>query len=193
LDEPFSALDASLRAETRSAVAKALQDAGATGILVTHDQSEALSMGHQVGVLWDGHLEQIDTPQSIYRSPATPALAQFLGDAVLLEGTSENGRILCTLGSLAALPGIPRGRVQVLLRPEQIRLLPSALAQANTPGLRIEAQTTGVTFNGHDALVRLQLLASGLHLCARVPGHMAPVVGTTVLIAIEGAASAFPV
>ena len=85
------------------------------------------------------------------------------------------------------------GRVQVLLRPEQIRLLPSALAQASAPCSRLEAQTTCVTFNGHDALVHLQLLGSGLHLSARVPGHMAPVVGTTVLIAIEGAASAFPV
>ena len=60
LDEPFSALDAALRVETRLAVTKALEAAGATALLVTHDQSEALSMGHQVAVLRAGSLVQVD-------------------------------------------------------------------------------------------------------------------------------------
>ena len=70
LDEPFSALDAALRIETREAVAAILKAAGATALLVTHDQSEALSMGRQVAVLRDGVLAQVAAPEKLYRQPA---------------------------------------------------------------------------------------------------------------------------
>src|SRR6202044_1146949 len=83
LDEPFSALDASLRIETRQAVAAILQAAGATALLVTHDQSEALSMGREVAVLRDGVLAQVAPPEDLYRQPADAALAQFVGEAAL--------------------------------------------------------------------------------------------------------------
>ena len=86
LDEPFSALDAALRIETREAVAAILEAAGATALLVTHDQSEALSMGRQVAVLRDGVLAQVAAPEKLYRQPADADLAQFVGEAVLLPG-----------------------------------------------------------------------------------------------------------
>ena len=86
LDEPFSALDAALRIETRDAVAAILNAAGATALLVTHDQSEALSMGRQVAVLRDGVLAQVAAPEKLYRQPADADLAQFVGEAVLLPG-----------------------------------------------------------------------------------------------------------
>jgi len=191
LDEPFSALDASLRTETRIAVAQALQAAGTTAVLVTHDQSEALSMGSQVAVLLKGQLEQIDTPMNVYRCPTTPALAQFVGDAVLLPGTAENGRIHCVLGTLTAMPGTPFGNVTVLIRPEQIRLQKSSGAPSSDPLGQIEAKITSITFNGHDALVRLQLMAIGHSITARVPGHMAPRVGESVILAVEGDATGF--
>ena len=102
LDEPFSALDASLRIETRQAVAAILQAAGATALLVTHDQSEALSMGREVAVLRDGVLAQVAPPEDLYRQPADAALAQFVGEAALLPGVIAAGFATCALGRLAA-------------------------------------------------------------------------------------------
>ena len=81
LDEPFSALDAFLRAGTRRAVADALAQAGASALLVTHDQSEALSLGDRVGVLRDGRLVQVATPSELYRHPVDARLARFVGEA----------------------------------------------------------------------------------------------------------------
>ncbi len=73
LDEPFSALDTSLRHETRGAVADALAAAGATSVLVTHDQPEAMTLGDEVAVMWHGRLVQTAAPQTLYRQPVTQA------------------------------------------------------------------------------------------------------------------------
>jgi iron(III) transport system ATP-binding protein len=178
LDEPFSALDAALRADTRRAVAAALQAVGATALLVTHDQSEALSMGHEVAVLRDGVLVQVAAPTELYQHPVDPALARFLGEAVLLPGTAQGRRIDCRLGTLHRAAAAPDGAVEVLIRPEQIRLLDAA--DAGLCGTVAE-----VTYYGHDASVRLEL--EGLPgLTARVSGHAAPAVGTRQGIAIDG-------
>ncbi len=85
LDEPFSSLDASLRASVRGEVHDVLRRAGTTSILVTHDQDEALSMADQVAVLRHGVIAQLDTPAGIYRRPLDPALARFLGESNVLH------------------------------------------------------------------------------------------------------------
>jgi iron(III) transport system ATP-binding protein len=188
LDEPFSALDASLRQETRSAIAQALQNAGATAVLVTHDQSEALSMGHQVAVLWEGQLVQVGTPQNIYRNPISPELARFIGDAVLLPGRCENGVVHCALGALPSLPATPQGWVNVMVRPEQIRLLSNHQAPADTD---IAATCLGLAFNGHDAIARLQLASDGALVTARLPGYVSVPTGAVVRLVVEGAVTAF--
>ena len=93
LDEPFSSLDASLRASVRADVHDVLRQAGTTSILVTHDQDEALSMADQVAMLRAGVIAQINTPSALYRPPGDAELAQFLGEANLLDGTrSLDGR-----------------------------------------------------------------------------------------------------
>ena len=121
LDEPFSALDASLRIETRQAVAAILQAAGATALLVTHDQSEALSMGREVAVLRDGVLAQVAPPEDLYRQPADAALAQFVGEAALLPGVIAAGFATCALGRLELARAAPDGPADVMVRPEQIQ------------------------------------------------------------------------
>lgn len=188
LDEPFSSLDAALRVETRQAVAQALSAAGATALLVTHDQSEALSMGSQVAVLWDGQLVQVASPEQLYRKPVSPELARFVGDAVLLPGIAENGSVTCALGQLQLMAGMPEGAVHVLLRPEQIRLMPlhdgASLGAAKARGRVLK-----VDFYGHDACVRLSLsgdAASSTVLTARSPGHLCPRLGDEVSIIVEG-------
>jgi iron(III) transport system ATP-binding protein len=188
LDEPFSALDAALRTQTRQAVTAALSAAGATALLVTHDQSEALSVGDQVAVLRDGRLVQVADPRTLYRSPADPQLAQFVGDAVLLPGIAQSGHVRCSLGVLPLAPGAPDGPVDVLVRPEQILLA----SGPNASGVR--ARVVDVTFYGHDASVSLRLSDRDppILLTARVAGHVTPWPGAEVGLTVEGAVVAYP-
>jgi len=183
LDEPFSALDAALRVETRQAVARALEAAGATAVLVTHDQSEALSMGHRVAVLWRGMVAQVASPAELYRLPATPELARFVGEAVTLDGVAHRGSVSCALGVLHLAGGMPEG-------PVQVRLTPQHAHDAHT-GAR--GKVLEVTYYGHDASVSLELLDSADYqvLNARVPGHMSPQPGAQLSVSVEGEVIAF--
>ena len=123
LDEPFSALDTGLRENMRKAVARVLQAAGITTILVTHDQEEALTFADQVAVLREGRLIQAGSPQSLYLHPCDRETALFLGDAVLLPAIIRNGLADCALGPVA-VDGSRQGKAEIMLRPEQIRVVP---------------------------------------------------------------------
>ena len=185
LDEPFSALDAALRLETRKAVADALASAGATALLVTHDQSEALSMGLHVAVLRDGALVQVAPPEELYRQPLDAELAQFVGEAVLLPGVVSRGFAACALGRVQLATPLPDGAVEVMVRPEQIRVgsQPAAGAAA--------AKVLAVTYYGHDASALMSLSGAG-EITTRVPGHMAPPPGADVWLTVEGVVMAYP-
>jgi len=187
LDEPFSALDAGLRAETRQAVAAALRAAGATAILVTHDQEEALSMASQAGVLQAGLLAQISPPERLYRQPASPALANFLGEAVFLPGTAAAGRVDCALGALAVADRQVHGDVEVLVRPEQIKVF----TEFREDG--VAARVRGVQFFGHDALVRFALRDGGAErdVTARLFSHKLPPPDGQVWLQVEGEVTVF--
>ena len=180
LDEPFSALDAALRVETRLAMAASLAEAGATAVLVTHDQAEALSLGQRVGVLRRGVLVQMDTPETLYRRPADLELAGFVGDAVVVQGEASGGRVTCCLGSLQLDQDVA-GSVDVLIRPEQLRL--------GTGG--VPACVEAIRFHGPDAAVTLRL-PCGTTVTARAPGHATPSVGSTVAVWVEGSVLTFP-
>lgn len=192
LDEPFSALDAALRAETRHAVATAIAAAGATAILVTHDQEEALSMGGEVGILQSGQLAQLSTPQTLYRQPASADLANFIGEAVLLPGTIGHDIVYCPLGALALpshqQPGPIGAPVQVMVRPEQIKLAPSP-AFGGTAAI-----VTGVTFYGHDAVVTFALPGAppGQTVKARIFSQSLPQIGAQLWLTVTGPVSAYP-
>ncbi|MBB4418910.1 iron(III) transport system ATP-binding protein [Rhizobium leguminosarum] len=122
LDEPFSALDTGLRENMRKAVARVLQAAGITTILVTHDQEEALTFADQVAVLREGRLIQAGSPQSLFLHPRDRETALFLGDAVLLPAIIRNGLADCALGHVA-VEGSRQGKAEIMLRPEQIRVV----------------------------------------------------------------------
>ena len=145
---PSPRLTPRCRVETRQAVSAALAASGATALLVTHDQSEALAMGLEVAVLRGGVLAQIATPEILYRRPVDVAMARFVGEAVILPGTVKGGAAVCALGRLPVAPPAPDGLVDVMVRPEQIRLL--ARPNADAP----RAKVLAVTFYGHDASVR---------------------------------------
>ena len=100
LDEPFDALDAGLRAQVRGEVREALRAAGATALLVTHDQEEALSLADTVAVMRDGRIVQAADPQTLYGDPVDAEVAAFVGEAVLLTGRQRSGRAETSLGPL---------------------------------------------------------------------------------------------
>ena len=186
LDEPFAALDAALRLETRQAVVAALAAAGATALLVTHDQSEALSMGDEVAVLRDGVLAQVAPPKELYQRPIDASLAQFVGEAVLLRGTASAGFADCPLGRLRlARPGA-EGPVEVMVRPEQIRFEPVARAGA------VKAKVLTATFFGPDANVEMALEAGAMQIRARIAGHVAAEPGSEAWLTVEGPVMAYP-
>jgi iron(III) transport system ATP-binding protein len=184
LDEPFSSLDAGLRVETRQAVAAALRATGATAVLVTHDQAEALSMGDAVAVLRAGALVQVAAPEMLYRRPADIALARFLGEAVVLPGEAMGAVVRCALGILPLVAPCAEGAVEVLIRPEQIRL---AALGAGHP-----ATVESVTYYGHDCSVALSAAGLPARLTALVPGYASPVAGTAVGLSVEGPVAAYP-
>jgi iron(III) transport system ATP-binding protein len=192
LDEPFSSLDAALRLETRQAVASALAATGATAVLVTHDQSEALSLGHEVAVLWNGRLIQTATPETLYRRPVTRELASFVGEAVLLPGTVRQDRVSCELGDLRLCEPMGNGAVDVMVRPEQIRLLRAEETMPNGAA-SYDAVVQEVIFQGQDAGVTLQLQSGAQTVVrARVPGYLSPRPGAHVRLAVDGEVTAYP-
>ncbi len=87
MDEPLSNLDAKLRLEMRSQLRALIKDTGATAVYVTHDQKEALSMADRIAVMHEGKIQQIGTPQEVYRRPATRFVADFLGEGNFIDGT----------------------------------------------------------------------------------------------------------
>ncbi|WP_164701246.1 ABC transporter ATP-binding protein [Modestobacter sp. KNN46-3] len=184
LDEPFSSLDAALREETRREVVEALRATGATAVLVTHDQAEALSMADQVAVLRGGRLVQLADPQTLYRRPRDLDTAAFVGDAVVLDADVRGGQAHCALGTVPVAEGCPDGPARVLLRPEQLRLGPPSAGA-------VLAVVHSVDFYGHDARVVLDL-AAGLRVAARLDGADLPAGGQQVAVSVAGPALAFP-
>lgn len=155
LDEPFSALDASLRAGLRSDIKQALIHDGATTLLVTHDQGEALSMADTVAVMSHGHIRQVGSPTEIYRHPVDEWVGQFVGEAVILPVLEMlPGRMAATsMGPLALRPDSPQDGATLLVRPEQINI---ARAAERRPVQAQSATIQGVAYHGHDALITLE-------------------------------------
>jgi len=195
LDEPFAALDASLRSTVRADVLGALRATGTTGVLVTHDQDEALSAADYVAVLRDGTITQAGSPASVYSVPADPWTAAFVGTANLLPGVTEAGEqggpcVRTALGSHALRDDSlrPNGDVTVLIRPEQVTL--SGSVDSSVDG-SVDGTVTEISYHGHDALVTVDI--SGTEVVrARSSGAMAPVPGDKVALGVDGPVTAWP-
>jgi len=189
LDEPFASLDATLRGELRAEIAAILRAAGQTALLVTHDQDEALSMADTVAVMRSGRIVQHAPPGDIYKYPASAWVAQFVGLANVLDGeVVEAGHVVCALGKVrmtgpatAAL-----GRVEVVLRPEQV-LLGSAGPGAGGAGGIVRRRE----YHGHDAMVWVELGDRTL-LVARTLSAELPATGSEVSVSCTGDVTLFP-
>jgi iron(III) transport system ATP-binding protein len=188
LDEPFSALDAGLRAGLRRQVRAALQADGATAVLVTHDQAEALSLAEHVVVMRDGRDVQSGPPTEIYGSPSDPWVARFVGEAMLLPGTARGGLARTVAGEapLAGPAGAKR-EVTVLVRPEQLVLRAAEHAAPNG----VTGHVVRHDFHGHDMLTFVRL-ADGTEVSARRLNTGAVLAaGAPVTVRIEGTVHAW--
>jgi multiple sugar transport system ATP-binding protein len=163
MDEPLSNLDAKLRVEMRAYIARLHQELGTTTLYVTHDQTEAMTMGDRVAVMRDGRLEQVDAPQALYDRPANLFVAAFIGSPAmnLLRGrlSFEEGRVVAVLGaSRLVLPdalassvgGWVDEEVVIGIRPECLR----------AGGRDLELEVVLVEALGSDLLVHLRTDAS---------------------------------
>ncbi|MFC3890286.1 ABC transporter ATP-binding protein [Lentzea rhizosphaerae] len=177
LDEPFSALDAGLREELRADVRATLKAAGATALLVTHDQEEALGIADHVVVLRDGAVAQFARPQTIYTSPTDLGVALFVGEAVTFPGVARSGLVATPLGELRTSGDGPG---TVLVRPEQL-ILGSGGVMSTVDDVR---------FHGHDATVLLRL-ADGTQVRSRVQGRVEVRAGDSVSVSVDGPALFF--
>jgi len=203
LDEPFSSLDVELRTSMRREVVEVLRKAGATAILVTHDQDEALSVADRVAVLQHGTVVQCDEPSVLYTRPVNGEVARFVGHGNILLGRLENGVVQSVLGEVAVDLGARAAEpcaVGVLVRPEQIELTDGAIP---TPGERLpRGVVISREFHGHDVLVGVQLddpawgqtpahSRQGWEILVRLHGSTAPEPGQRVALRVRGTAAAW--
>ncbi len=167
MDEPLSNLDAKLRVQMRDVIRQLQQELRITAVFVTHDQEEALSMSDRIALLRAGRIDQLDTPEGLYKHPATAYAADFIGAANLLQVTTRPGSAgqagVELAGSVAAVPmAIERaGQAVLAARPESI-----TLHAAVTPG-KLGAHVVFRRYVGHKVTYALQL-ADGTPLQADV-------------------------
>jgi len=156
LDEPLSNLDAKLRLDMRQEIRRICKTAGITAIYVTHDQKEALSIADRMAILAQGRVQQVGTPRDVYRQPATPFVAGFIGETNFLEGTirGTDGDLL----AIATPAGIlhartdrqpPTGsRVTLSIRPEAVHKADDLPADTRN---RLPAECRQVVYLGESA------------------------------------------
>ena len=183
MDEPLSNLDAKLRVETRANIAALQARLGTTTIYVTHDQVEAMTMGHRVAVLKDGLLQQADTPRNLYDRPGNAFVAGFIGSpamnlktASVVDGEARMGGLSVPLRSAkaAGLSSVTLG-----IRPEAFQV-----ATDGQPGLALRVDIAEEL--GADAYVygTSQLETGEEQFVVRVDGKHVPRMGDTITLVV---------
>ena len=181
LDEPFSNLDAQLRAQVRAEVREVLSVTGTTAILVTHDQEEALSIADRVAVMIRGRIRQTGTPAELYRSPGDAEVARLVGDVNVVTAEIAGGVGVCSLGTFPAA-GIADGPRLVLIRPESLRAIADDVGTVSIHD---------VEFYGHDRLLRCDLDGARIDVRLSSAGS-AFARGDRIRLEIDGPVITFP-
>ncbi len=147
LDEPFSSLDATLRAGLRREVELILREAEASAVLVTHDQEEALSLADRIAVMREGAVVQTGTPEDVYHRPRDRWTAQFVGEVNVVHGVADPLGVNTELGFFDLAQPADPGVIRVAVRPEQLELRHDGDGNATIADRE---------FRGHDVLYRLR-------------------------------------
>ena len=188
LDEPFSNLDVVLRESLATNVRDNLKRTNTTAILVTHDQNEAFALADKIGVMHGGRLIQWAAPSMLYHEPATPFVADFIGEGAMIDGIMRSNHIESVLGPISMDPTLdpyhcieteptappkvfPTGAtIKVLVRPDDI---------VHDDDSAMTALVVGRVFRGANYLYQLQL-ADGQQVLSLVPSHHDHAIGTQI-------------
>jgi multiple sugar transport system ATP-binding protein len=194
MDEPLSNLDAKLRVATRSQIAELQRRLAITTVYVTHDQVEAMTMGHRVAVLSGGQLQQCDTPRELYDNPVNQFVAGFIGSPAMNLRTAplaDGGvRLAGTTLPLPVRPPSGLAEVVVGIRPEHLRLTTgNDPSFPNGSSRLLRAHVILVEELGADALlhVRLEGDSGGDSVVTRAEGRKPPAPGEQVTLAVDPA------
>jgi multiple sugar transport system ATP-binding protein len=190
-DEPLSNLDAKLRVQMRAEITRLQARLHTTCVYVTHDQVEAMTMGHRIAVMRDGHIDQVGTPLDVYDRPETRFVAQFIGTppmnfvgAVVRDG----GSVLAAEGFTLNVPEGSRGSalrkldgapVHVGIRPENIRLVENP----PLPGTGLTTEVEVVEPLGHEVVVHSRLGED--RIVAKADMHGRPALGDWIHLAVD--------
>ena len=186
LDEPFSNLDVGLRERLSVEVREILKREGSTAIMVTHDQHEAFAMADEIGLMYEGRIQQWDVPYNLYHRPANRFVADFIGQGVLIAGVvGPNNSVRMELGTLTSDTPVEchetctdcdNGcRVDILLRPDDI---------VHDDASAVQAEVLHKAFRGADILYTLRL-ASGTEVLSLVPSHHNHAIGEKIGIRLD--------
>ena len=186
MDEPLSNLDAKLRVQTRTQIASLQRRLGVTTVYVTHDQTEALTMGDRIAVLKDGVLQQVGTPRDLYESPANSFVAGFIGspamnlfDADVVEGGVQFGTATVPVAR-ETLAGATGNRVTVGIRPEDLTVSTTGKGLQTTVELVEELGADGYLYGS------TEVDGQKIEMVVRVDGRDHPVAGDKIaLLPIE--------
>ncbi len=170
MDEPFSNLDADLRSQMRREVHGILKQAGATAVLVTHDQEEAMLLADRVAVMNAGRLDQVGTPEEVYHKPSTRFAARFVGLADFLPATLKGNRVQTELGLFTCQSPISEGEVDLMVRPDDVHVVPERNG---------DAEVVGREFRGSENIYTLKL-PSGRTIRSSQPSTLVYAVGQRV-------------
>ncbi len=186
LDEPFSNLDVGLRERLSVEVREILKREGSTAVMVTHDQHEAFAMADEIGLMYEGRIQQWDVPYNLYHRPANRFVADFIGQGVLIAGVvGPNNSVRMELGTLTSDTPVECHetctdcdsgcRVDILLRPDDI---------VHDDSSTVQAEVLHKAFRGADILYTLRL-ASGTEVLSLVPSHHNHAVGEKIGIRLD--------
>jgi multiple sugar transport system ATP-binding protein len=182
MDEPLSNLDAKLRVQTRTQIASLQRRLGVTTVYVTHDQTEALTMGDRIAVLKDGVLQQVGTPRDLYESPANSFVAGFIGspamnlfDADVVEGGVQFGTATVPVDR-ETLSGATGTRVTVGIRPEDLTVSKTGKGLQTTVELVEELGADGYLYGS------TEVDGQKIDMVVRVDGRDHPVAGDKIAL-----------
>jgi multiple sugar transport system ATP-binding protein len=187
MDEPLSNLDAKLRVQMRAEVSRLQDRLGTTTVYVTHDQTEAMTLGDRVAVMRAGVLQQVDTPQQLYDNPVNLFVAGFIGSPAMnfFPATVENGRVRFALGEFDApervRAGGASGEMLLGVRPEDFE---DAQLVGDKPGHRFEANVSLVESLGSDLFAHIDY--EGDHVQSDELAELAADAGLTELPSAGG-------
>jgi iron(III) transport system ATP-binding protein len=196
LDEPFSGLDTQLRAQIRDDTLHVLKHSGVATLMVTHDPEEAMFMADRIVVMNRGRVEQDGRPTEIYGKPATAFVARFFGEVNELRGLVRDHAVMTPFGSVTASGYAEGATVQVVIRPEGLKLSPAAQAAQGSGPSACYAKVLASRLLGRSSWVHLDIGGQAghgtgdpahAHFHARVPGSFLPAEGELLTVRLDPA------